>query len=157
MPKKMSPTCISYSFMHKTMRLTQASRKRLLFGLFFFCQLFIHHSSSLFCCLIKFWVFHSRYRLNVLGARRQSQPQNGRSRLPMARGSFGCSLDNILTSFTDDFFCFSFSSEPRLICHTVQGVLLRERHSGSNTNHLGSLSNGKSCINLSPFLLCCYF
>jgi len=90
-----------------------------------------------------------------LGARRRSQPQNGRSRLPMARGSFGCSLDNILTSFTDDFFCFSFSPEPRLICRTVQGVLLRERHSGSNTNHLWPLSNGESCIHLSPFLLCC--
>ena len=43
----------------------------------------------------------------------------------------------------------------RQICFTAQGVLLRQRHSRSNTNHLGSLSNGQSCIHLSPFLLCC--
>ena len=117
-------------------------------------------SNSLFSWLIHLIYFHSYFAVwSNFGssARRRSQPQNGRSRLPMARCSFGCSLDNILTSFTDDFFCFSFSSEPRLICRTVQGVLLRQRHSGSNTNHLGSLSNGESCIHLSPFLLCCYF
>ena len=28
-------------------------------------------------------------------------------------------------------------------------------HSGSNTNHLGSISNGQSCIHLSLLLLCC--
>ena len=54
------------------------------------------------------------------------------------------------------FFIFiSWPSKPRLICRTAQGVLLRERHSGSNTNHLGSLSNGQSSTHLSSFLLCC--
>jgi len=38
------------------------------------------------------------------------------------------------------FHFISWPSEPRLICRTAQGVLLRERHSGSNTNHLGSVS-----------------
>ena len=77
-------------------------------GLFSFGQSFIHHSSSLFCCLIEFWVFRSRCRLNFLGARLRSQPQYGRSRLPMARSSFGSSVDNVLTFFTDVCFCFLF-------------------------------------------------
>ena len=72
----------------------------------------------------------------------------------MARGSFGCSLDNVLTAFTDACFHFSFLFL-RLTCSTVQGVLLRQWHSRSNTNHLGSISNGQSCIHLSSFLLCC--
>ena len=52
-------------------------------------------------------------------------------------------------------FCFlAFRAEANL-SHSAGGLVLRERHSGSNTNHLGSLSNGQSCIHLSSFLLCC--
>ena len=54
-----------------------------------------------------------------------------------------------------NFIFIAWTSEPRLICRTAQGVLLRERHSRSNTNHHGFLSNGQSCIHLSSFLLCC--
>ena len=57
------------------------------------------------------------------------------------------------------FFIFvSWLSELRLtsnLSHSAGGLVLRERHSRSNTNHLGSLSNGQSCIHLSSFLLCC--
>ena len=82
--------------------------KSFMFGLFSFGQSFSHHSSSLFCCLIEFWVFLSSFRSNVLWSRHQSQPQYGRSRLPMARCSFGSSLYNVLTPFTDGFFSISF-------------------------------------------------
>ena len=82
--------------------------KSFVFGLFSFGQSFSHHSSSLFCCLIEFWVFLSSFRSNVLWSRHQSQPQYGRSRLPMARCSFGSSLYNVLAPFTDGFFSISF-------------------------------------------------
>ena len=50
-------------------------------------------------------------------------------------------------------FCFlAFRAEANL-SHSAGGLVLRERHPGSNTNHLGSLSNGQSCIHLSSFLL----
>ena len=55
--------------------------------------------------------FGSSFRVEgwiVIGARRRSQPQYGRSRLPMARSLFGCSLDNVVASFTDAFFWISF-------------------------------------------------
>ena len=52
-------------------------------------------------------------------------------------------------------FCFlAFRAEANL-SHSAGGLVLRERHSWSNTDHLGSLSNGQSCIHLSSFLLCC--
>jgi hypothetical protein len=83
------------------------------FGLFSDGQLFIHHSSSLLCCLFEFWVFRLPCRLNLLGARRQFQPQYGPSSLPMARGLFDFSLDNVLSTFTDVFILnFGFISWP---------------------------------------------
>ena len=45
--------------------------------------------------------------------------------MPMARGSFGCSLDNVLISFTNvfnlNFVFISWPSEPLVICRTLQG------------------------------------
>ena len=137
-----------------------ARQKSLLFGLFSFGQSFIHHSSSLFLLFDR--IMGLPFALQAECPRSTSSIPTSVRAIKVADGSrFVWLLTGqrpyIFHRWLVLFFIFiSWPSEPRLICRTAQGgVLLRERHSGSNTNHLSSISNGQSCIYLSSYLLCC--